>query len=648
MATLDPQQLQNLLNQQNMLMQRVEAQERNMQELRQANSTLMAANNQLQQQQTSVLSTLPDVLEKLSKTMDRRDHAPQLIDPKGLGRPFVLNDTNAESSFRMWGIKLGDFVISVLGDKFGEAMQWSLDNDVQVTADSLYNAYGGGADHLDQIEDVDSKNSQFFRALRNVTEGTPFNTIDNVEDGNGLEAWRQLHRKYDPNHGGIKSSMLNALLRPERVTYENLGGALERWKALKTRYEAKKDENGIRETLSDSISRNSLEKLVPKELESHLQMNARRLKTILDYEQEIQMFVEAKTGAKIKITTDFSKDPSYQGHAPMDVSALIQAVSLGKDLNSFIAKGKGKGGGKGGGKHGKIGGGRDTQKFTGSCNNCGKTGHKEADCWQKKGKGSGKDGGKNGKYGGGKGTPKFNGTCNHCGKTGHKEADCWQKKGGSKGGKGKKGDKNANSLEAGGEPEAEVSTLDLCHLTGTWEEFSLCSVETKKKTWLKLNYDTGAGLTAFPKTYKEIAAEDGKGSSYRTASGEKIPDYGGVKLQTLDEKGNARKISGRCTEVHKVLASASQLHKRHDAYLWNGGGMLVPTDSGLAQALRQEFDRLIRWYGAKDCLNLYEENGVYNFYLQVDLDDDTDTNDDKKDLQAVETSSGGSRLSSRR
>ena len=63
--------------------------------------------------------------------------------------------------------------------------------------------------------------------------------------------------------------------------------------------------------------------------------------------------------------------------------------------------------------------------------------------WKSKGESKGKDdGGKYGKGGETKdGKTRFEGTCNLCGKTGHKKEDCWHNKSGEKGksekGKGK-------------------------------------------------------------------------------------------------------------------------------------------------------------------------------------------------------------------
>ena len=116
------------------------------------------------------------------------------------------------------------------------------------------------------------------------------------------------------------------------------------------------------------------------------------------------------------------------------------------------SKGKGK---DGKGKYGKEQ--QQQQKFHGTCNICGKTGHKREDCWFKekatykgkdpkgktykgkdaKGKGKSKHGCGKGKMKGkskdktgttdkdGKKAERFEGYCNGCGKLGHRLRDCW-------------------------------------------------------------------------------------------------------------------------------------------------------------------------------------------------------------------------------
>ena len=120
--------------------------------------------------------------------------------------------------------------------------------------------------------------------------------------------------------------MLQALTSPERSSYENLSNALERWKALRNRYDRKKDQFGKREVLQDSLAMNALEKLVPKEMEQHLMLNYTRFRTFEEMEQEVVTYMEAKTGSKLTISKGFSK-PSVGDVAPMDVDSLVRAVN---------------------------------------------------------------------------------------------------------------------------------------------------------------------------------------------------------------------------------------------------------------------------------------------------------------------------------
>jgi gag-polypeptide of LTR copia-type len=57
------------------------------------------------------------------------------------------------------------------------------------------------------------------------------------------------------------------------------------------------------------------------------------------------------------------------------------------------------------------------KRFKGTCNKCGKKGHKAEDCWSKDNE-KVEDGG----------TARFNGKCHYCKKVGHKEQDCFKKK----------------------------------------------------------------------------------------------------------------------------------------------------------------------------------------------------------------------------
>jgi hypothetical protein len=90
-------------------------------------------------------------------------------------------------------------------------------------------------------------------------------------------------------------------------------------------------------------------------------------------------------------------------------------------------------------------------QFKGRCHNCGKYGHKGAECQNKTSNGSNgnqKGGARsNGKSGG------FKGNCNHCKKYGHKAVDCFAKK--------KENEKEQANNAIGGKIDKEVILLAL-------------------------------------------------------------------------------------------------------------------------------------------------------------------------------------------
>lgn len=557
-----------------------------------------AVNEALRQERAEsmeVLKLIPKALESIGGHRDRKN----LFDSKGLGKPQTLGDEQAELRFRLWSIKLEDYVAGVFGEKFREAMQWASESEVEVSSALLANTYGEHADPNDVIEDIDDMNTKLYSALRSTTEGTPFDVVDNTSSNSGLEAWRLLHRKYDPATGGRKRVMLNALTTPDRATYETLAGALERWRALRARYNRKKDQFGKREELPESLAMNALEKLVPKDLEQHLQLNYTRFKTYDQMEEEVRVFVEAKTGAKMTISNNFSQSSSEA--VPMDVGALIDAVRGIKDIGALIKSSKGN--------KGKAGG-KGTGDGKRACYLCGKTNHLAKDCWSKssKGKGKGKDSsfkgkGKTSSSRSSSQASRFQGRCNNCGKEGHKAKDCWSK-GSGKGKDAKGNSRGVNALNQEPEKEAEAGGLDLCHLSS-----DLCD------GWLRLNYDTGAAITALPKVYKSESVDSGQSDRpFKTASGERLDDLGKATITGVDESGHKRRVTGHVTDVHKVLLSASSVHKKgFDTWLGSGGGRLIDHSSRLYKELCKTYSR----FGGVGEIPLYEERGVYNLYLRV-------------------------------
>ncbi|CAK9008497.1 unnamed protein product, partial [Durusdinium trenchii] len=469
----------------------------------------------------SALRGLPEALGKLSKPKG-------LIDPRGLGKPQILGD-NADEKFRLWAIKLEDYVSGVFGGKSREVLEWAAGMDAEITPAEIDASFGGSADILEQWDEVHEFNEQLYTVLRATTEGGPFDLVENCATGAGLDAWRSLHRRFDPATGSKKRVMLQALTNPERASYETLQGGF-----------------GAVEG-SQSLAMNALEKLVPKELETHLMLNYARFKTFEEMEKEVVNFMEAKTGSRMIVSSNFSKPSGGQ----------LRASPNGRGQP--------------------------------------REGHKKAECWSAQGKGKGQKGG---------------------------------------GGKGNNNKNSANALDLP-EPEPrpgdanglELCALEVCTLEEARERSSVrsesqrastlrseshrastrtrssrrrtessaadrsaSSVESSdsvEKPWLKCNLDTGTSVTVFPKDMFE--AGEPNDMRLKTASGEVVKAYGKATVHGKDTRGLMRKL--------------------------NGGGEIIPLNHPVSKAMITAYHKAVDEFDKMGIIPVYEENGVYNFYL---------------------------------
>ena len=109
------------------------------------------------------LQGLPDALAKMSKPKG-------LIDARGLGKPVTLGD-DAETKFRLWALKLEDYVAGVFTGKCREVLEWAAGLDSEVSQIEIDRNFGRSADLLDQWDEVDDFNQQLYTVLRATTEG---------------------------------------------------------------------------------------------------------------------------------------------------------------------------------------------------------------------------------------------------------------------------------------------------------------------------------------------------------------------------------------------------------------------------------------------------------------------------------------------
>ena len=271
-----------------------------------------------------------------------------LIDSKGLGRPTVYDGT-VEVKAIPWLKKVKNFFVGVYPE-MRLPMEWAAENLKELTKEMVDAAYGIHAEMEDEIDDLEYKTTQLYMALENLTDREPLDIVQNSPEGNGLEAWRRLQKRYDPATRGRRKNLLKSLLKPGKYKLEQLGEAMEKWEEQVNRYEKMKDSKGNRSQLPDDLKIAILEDMVPEVLETHLLLQADRIDTYKECRKEVSSYVEAKIGLRIK---EAGVSDALRTRQPMGPDDM--------DCSSF--------------QKGKPGGGKGSPKFQGTCNACGKQGH---------------------------------------------------------------------------------------------------------------------------------------------------------------------------------------------------------------------------------------------------------------------------------
>ena len=169
----------------------------------------------------------------------------------------------------------------------------------------------------------------------------------------------------------------------------------------------------------------------------------------------------------------------------------------------------------------------------------------------------------------------------------------------------------------------------------------ICSFErsdasSEKGEWVSVNFDTGAAVTAIPKSlspYVEFKSEANQ-NNYKTASGELLPDEGGVLLKGFTPDWGGRSIEGRMVDVHRPLVAGSAVSKKNLVLLSGDKGWIVPRHGKIHDELLKKFNELLQRYPgeAGSVVEMYEKKGIFLFDLWLDRQMQKD---ETKELGAV-------------
>ena len=108
---------------------------------------------------------------------------------------------------------------------------------------------------------------QLYTVLMTLVEGDSFDILVGSGLGEGLQAWRRLHKRWDRLTGRARG-LLREILSPGRARLGELQGSVERLEDLTRRYTQRRDaRSDQRHTRAVDIRMAALEALLPEELE---------------------------------------------------------------------------------------------------------------------------------------------------------------------------------------------------------------------------------------------------------------------------------------------------------------------------------------------------------------------------------------------
>ena len=107
----------------------------------------------------------------------------------------------------------------------------------------------------------------------------------------------------------------------------------------------------------------------------------------------------------------------------------------------------------------------------------------------------------------------------------------------------------------------------------------------------------------------------------KTASGELVPTKGQTRVVGEDDRGRNWALKGTRVKCHKPLISAARMvNLGWDHWMTSGGGYCIRRDSAVAKKIAALLEEEASKPDACGLLRLYEEFGVYNFYLRMGSD----------------------------
>ena len=210
---------------------------------------------------TKMVETIAQAIGESMKeaSSDRRDPPKVLVDTKGIGKPYIFK--NEERKFHEWSGTIINYSCALVGEAVRPLLEWVAEQETEV---SELDIDEDTCEHLPCT--VPELSNQIYNLLINFTEEETYDLLtSNIAlRGNGLDAWRRMHKRWDPAVAGRSRKLLRMITSPKQAQMRGCLRAIQQWKQLLVRYERHRDESGNRRKLPEDIKLSAFEALLPK------------------------------------------------------------------------------------------------------------------------------------------------------------------------------------------------------------------------------------------------------------------------------------------------------------------------------------------------------------------------------------------------
>ena len=148
----------------------------------------------------------------------------------------------------------------------------------------------------------------------------------------------------------------------------------------------------------------------------------------------------------------------------------------------------------------------------------------------------------------------------------------------------------------------------------SWEETNETEQE---KWWNSWTEDVEPKRDEAPLGAFMVGGTEFELNSFKTASGEILPDEGQLMWPCFLQDGRKCWLRGHVTDVHKPLISAGKvLGKDKVAILHSSGGSILSWNSPTGNLISRAMTKDTRQARSDELIGLYREDNIYNFHVK--------------------------------